>query len=206
MKTTDIAVKTKWAIDQAHSDIGFKVRHLMIAHVKGAFKTFDASIYTNYKDFTTAEIDLWIEAASIITGDAKRDEHLKSLDFFDVKNHPQITFTSSTIEKSDEEGNHELWGELTMLGITKNVKLKVQFGGIINDPWGHEKAGFTVTGKINRSDWGLVWNASLETGGLMVSDEVTILCEVELANIGPKELTMELEPASLIKSELKSLA
>ena len=187
---------TKWSIDQAHSEIAFKVKHLMIAHVKGTFKTFDASIYTTLKDFTTAEIDLWIDSSSITTGDAKRDEHLKSADFFDVQNHKQITFTSSTIEKSDINSDHELWGELTMKGITKNVKLNVEFGGILMDPWGNEKAGFTVTGKINRSYWGLVWNTAIEAGGLMVSDEVTISCEIELTNVSQKELAMELEPSA----------
>jgi polyisoprenoid-binding protein YceI len=167
----------------------------MISHVKGEFKTFDASIYTNEKDFTTAEIDLWIDASSIDTGDVKRDEHLKSPDFFDVQNHKQITFTSSSVEKTEKDGNHELWGELTIKGITKNVKLNVQFGGMIIDPWGNEKAGFAVTGKINRNDWGLIWNAPLEAGGLLVSEEVTIQCEIELTNLGEKELKMELESA-----------
>ncbi len=185
--------KTKWAIDQTHSEIEFKVRHLMISHVKGSFKTFDASIYTTDKDFKTAEIDLWIDSSSINTGDSKRDEHLKSADFFDVENHKQITFVSSTIGKADEDGNHEIWGELTLKGITKNSKLNVQFGGILNDPWGNEKAGFTVTGKINRADFGLVWNTTLETGGLMVSEEVTISCEIQLINTTPTSLIMELQ-------------
>jgi Uncharacterized conserved protein len=168
----------------------------MIAHVKGVFKTFDASIYTTCKDFTTAEVDMWIDPSSIVTGDIKRDEHLKSADFFDVNNHKQITFTSSTIGKADPDGNQELWGELTMRGVTKNVKLNVQFGGIVKDPGGNEKAGFTVSGKINRSDWGLVWNSTIETGGLMVSDEVMISCEVELINKGQEDLTMKLEHSS----------
>jgi polyisoprenoid-binding protein YceI len=185
--------QTKWSIDPVHSEIEFKVRHLMIVYVKGGFKTFDASIYTTEKDFTTAEIDLWIDASSITTGDAKRDEHLKSADFFDVQNHKQITFTSSTIGKPDQDGIHEVWGELTMKGITKNIKLNIQFGGIINDPWGNEKAGFTVTGKINRIDWGLNWNTALETGGIMVSEDVTISCEIELTNAGQKDETMDLE-------------
>ena len=120
--------QTKWSIDQTHSAIDFKVKHLMISNVKGAFKLFDASIYTTLKDFTTAEIDLWIDVASVTTGDAKRDEHLRGADFFDVQKHKQITFTSSTIGKSDKDGNRELWGELTMKGITKNIKLNVQFG------------------------------------------------------------------------------
>lgn len=192
MKTTKVGEQTKWAIDQAHSEIGFKVRHLMIAHVKGEFKTFDASICTTGRDFRTSEVDLWIDASTINTGDAKRDKHLKSRDFFNVKKYKQITFTSSTIVKADENGNHELWGKLTMMGVTQNVKLNVQFGGILNDPWGNERAGFTVTGKINRSDWGLTWNTPTESGGLMVSDEVAISCEVELTKIGQKELTMHL--------------
>lgn len=186
----------KWSIDQSHSEITFKVRHLMIAHVKGAFKIFDASIYTTGKDFTTAQIDLWIDAASINTGDEKRDEHLKAADFFDIQKHKEITFTSSTIQKADASGNHELWGELTMVGITKNVKLNVEFGGIVTDPWGNEKAGFTVTGKIKRSDWELTWNTAIETGGLMVGDEITISCEVELINAGQKDAVMELEPVA----------
>jgi polyisoprenoid-binding protein YceI len=192
--------QTKWSIDQAHSEISFKVRHLMIAHVKGTFKNFDASIYTTDKDFSTAEIDLWIDASSITTGDSKRDEHLIGPDFFDSKNHKQISFTSSTIGKPDSDGNHELWGELTMKGITKNLKLNVAFGGLAIDPWGNEKAGFTVSGIINRSDWGLIWNASLETGGFMVSEEVAISCEIELINAGAKDQVLELESAGLEKN------
>ena len=193
MDKTLVATQTKWSIVQSHCEIAFKVRHLMIAHVKGEFKVFDGNIYTTVKDFTTAEVDMWIDPSSIVTGDLKRDEHLKSADFFDVGNHKQITFISSTMGKADSNGNQELWGELTMLGITRNIKLNAQFGGIVKDPWGNEKAGFTITGKINRSEWGLVWNATLETGGLMVSDEVTISCEIELINIGQKDLTMELD-------------
>lgn len=188
--------ETKWSIDPTHTEITFKVRHLMIAHVKGSFKTFDASIYTSGKDFTRADIDLWIDASSVNTGDAKRDEHLKSPDFFDVAKHKQITFVSSTIGKADAKGIHELWGELTMIGVTKNVKLDVEFGGILKDPWGNEKAGFTLSGKINRKDWGLVWNTALEAGGMMVSDEVTISCEVELLNMGDKDLTMDLDKSN----------
>ncbi len=186
--------ETKWSIDPSHSEISFKVRHLMIAHVRGSFKTFDASIYVADKNFATAEIDLWIDAASITTGNESRDEHLKGADFFDVTNYKQIGFTSSTIEKADEDGNHTLWGELTIKGITRNVKLNVVFGGIMNDPWGNEKAGFSLTGTINRNDWGLAWNTILETGAIMVSDEIKISCEIELTNNGSKDLSMQLDP------------
>ena len=203
MKNQKVTAKTKWSIDQDHSEIGFNVKHLMIAHVKGVFKKFDASIYTIEKDFTTAEIDLWIDPSSIDTNNETRDEHLKSADFFDVQKHKQISFTSSTIGEPDHEGNHELWGELTMIGITKNIKLNLQLGGIVHDPWGNEKAGFTITGKISRNDWGLVWNTALETAGLMVSEEVAILCEIELKNIGLKDLTLEMDPSSLVKMHQK---
>jgi len=192
MKTTEVAVKTKWSIDQAHSEIGFRVRHLMIAHVNGSFKTFDASIYTTNKDFSTAEIDLWIDASSITTDNEMRDKHLKSSEFFDVKKYKQLTFVSSTIGQADPEGNHELWGELTIVGITHNIKLNLKFGGILNDPWGNERSGFTVSGKISRSDWGLTWNQPTDSGGLMVSDEVAISGEFELINMGQKCLTMHL--------------
>ena len=199
MKNQEFTTKTKWSIDQDHSEIGFNVKHLMIAHVKGVFRKFDASIYTNDKDFTTAEIDLWIDPSSIATNNETRDEHLKSADFFDVQKHKQITFISSTIGEPDHEGNHELWGELTMTGVTKIIKLNLQFGGIAHDPWGNEKAGFTITGKVSRSDWGLVWNTPMETAGLMVSEEVSILCEIELKNIGLKDLTLEMDPSTLVE-------
>jgi polyisoprenoid-binding protein YceI len=187
--------QTKWSIDETHSEIEFKVRHLMISHVKGNFKKFDANIYTTDKDFTTSEIDVWIDSSSINTGDLKRDEHLKSAEFFDAENYKQITFTSSTIGKANADGIHELWGELTMVGITKNIKLDVKFGGIVKDLYGNEKAGFTITGKLNRSDWGLVWNSTMEMGGVVVSDEIGISCEIQLTNLGKKDLTMELENA-----------
>lgn len=193
MEATPVTTQTKWSLDQAHSEIGFRIKHLMIAHVKGTFKTFDASIYTTSNDFTTAEVNVWIDPSSIDTRDTKRDEHLKGADFFDVNNHKQISFTSSTIGKPDTEGNHELWGELTMMGITKNLKLNAHFGGIIKDPWGNEKAGFAISGKIRRSDWGLTWNAPIEAGGLLVSDELSISCEVELINNGQADMTMNVD-------------
>ncbi len=188
--------KTKWSIDPTHSSIQFKVRHLMIANVKGVFKKFEASIYTTEKNFSTAEIDVTIEASSIDTGDTTRDEHLKSVDFFDVIKFPQINFTASSIAPSDADGKHELWGRLTMKGITKLIQLNAQFGGIVKDPWGIEKAGFTITGKINRSDWGLVWNATLETGVFMVSEEIAITGEVELMNAVKKNDELLLEAVS----------
>jgi polyisoprenoid-binding protein YceI len=173
-------VKTKWGIDPAHSEIAFKVKHLMITNVKGVFKEFDGNIYTTGKDFMTSDIDFRLNAASIDTGAADRDTHLKSADFFDIENHKQISFVGKTFKKVDNDGSFTLFGDLTIKGITKPIKLDVEFGGVMKDPWGNEKAGYAINGKFNRKDWDLNWNATLEAGGVLVSDEVKINCEVEL--------------------------
>jgi polyisoprenoid-binding protein YceI len=180
MKTNETPAKVKWVIDPAHSEIGFIVKHLMITNVKGEFKEFDASIYTTGENFMTSEIDFWLNPASVVTGDKKRDAHLKSADFFDVENHKQISFTGNTYEQVDGDGSYTLYGDLTIKGIKKQIKLDVEFGGVMKDPWGNEKAGFTINGKINRKDWDLNWNATLEAGGVLVSEEVRISCEVQL--------------------------
>lgn len=173
-------MKTKWVIDPVHSEVGFKVRHLMVTNIKGHFSEYDASIYTTDDDFMTAEIDFWINAASIDTGNPDRDAHLKSPDFLDVEKHPQIHFIGKSYESVDNDGSYTLFGDLTIRGITKQVKLDVEFGGVVKDPWGNEKAAFTVNGKVNRKDWGLVWNQPLEAGGVLVGDEVHINCEFQL--------------------------
>ncbi len=175
-----MATKVKWVIDPVHSEIAFKVKHLMITNVKGVFNEFEASIYTTGDDFMSAEIDVWINPASITTGDAARDKHLKSADFFDVENHKEINFVANTYENVDNDGSYELYGDLTIKGITKKIKLDVEFGGVVKDPYGNEKAGFTINGKINRKDWGLNWNTALEAGGVLVSEDVYINCEVQL--------------------------
>ena len=171
--------KTKWVIDPVHSEISFKVKHLMISNVKGTFKEFDATVYTNGEDCSTAAIEFSLNPASIDTGVADRDGHLKSPDFFDVENFNTITFKSGSLSKVDDE-DYELSGEMTIKGITKNLKLAVEFGGVAKDPWGNSKAGFTLTGKINRKDWDLTWNAALEAGGVLVGETVNISCEVQL--------------------------
>jgi len=181
METTAATTKTKWGIDLAHSEIGFKVKHLMIANVRGTFKEFDASIYTTGEDFMSAEIDFWLNPASVDTGDEKRDAHIKSADFFDAEHFKEINFTANSYEDVDHDGSYELYGDLTIKGIKKRIKLDVEFGGVVKDPWGNEKAVFTINGKINRKDWGLNWNAALEAGGVLVSEDVWISCEVQLA-------------------------
>jgi polyisoprenoid-binding protein YceI len=171
--------KTKWTIDPAHSEIAFKVKHLMITNVKGVFKEFSANVYTTDGGFITSDIDFSLNPATVDTNDEKRDEHLKSADFFDVENFGSITFAGKSLKKEDDS-NYTLYGDLTIKGVTNQVKLDVEFGGVMKDPWGNEKAGFSINGKINRKDWGLNWNATLEAGGVLVSDEVKISCEVQL--------------------------
>lgn len=171
--------KTKWEIDKTHSEVSFSIKHLMIAKVKGVFTEYNASIYTTGNDFLTAEFDFWMNPNSLKTNDEKRDAHLRSSDFFDVEHHKEITFKSNTIEKTGED-TFELWGDLTIKGISKKIKLLVEFGGLIKDPWGNEKAGFSIHGKVNRKDWELNWNTVLEAGGVLVDDTVNINCEVEL--------------------------
>jgi polyisoprenoid-binding protein YceI len=180
MKPKEEPNKIKWVIDPAHSEISFKVKHLMITNVKGVFKEYNASIYTTGEDFMTSEIDFWLNPASVDTGDPQRDGHLKSPDFFDIEKFKQISFLGNTYEKVDNDGSYTLYGDLTIKGIKKQIKLDVEFGGVMKDPWGNEKAGFTINGKINRKDWGLNWNAALEAGGVLVSEEVRISCEVQL--------------------------
>jgi polyisoprenoid-binding protein YceI len=189
----------KWAINQVNSEITFDVRHLIVSHVSGAFKTFDANIYTTGKDFATVEIDLWIDAASITTGETKLDEHLRSSDFFDVANYKQIKFVSNSAGRAEEAENgiQEIWGELTIKGITEYIKLDVAFGGCYMDPYGKEKADFKVTAKIDRRNWGLNWNIATETSGFIVSDYVNISCDVELLNLGERALVMEFEPVGI---------
>ncbi len=160
--TKENPTKEKWIIDPAHSEIGFKIKHLMITNVKGSFNNFEASIYTTGDDFLTAEADCVIDVNSIDTGSAERDKHVKSADFFDAEHHPQIRFITNTIEAVDRDGSYDVWGEITIKGITKKIKLNVEFGGVIKDPWGSEKAGFTLNGTLNRKDFGLNWNAPLK--------------------------------------------
>ena len=168
---------TNWALDPAHSELQFKVKHLMISTVTGNLKSLNASLTSTSDDFEQAQVKFEAETASIDTGNGDRDNHLKSGDFFDADQFPKIIFESTSLEKDDDE--YKLKGNLTIKDTTKPVKLDVEFGGIATDPWGNTKAGFTINGKINRSDFGLTWNAALETGGVMVSEEVKILGDLQ---------------------------
>lgn len=167
---------TTWAIDPTHSEITFKVKHLMISNVKGAFKTFEASI--DGEDFTKSTISATIDTSSISTNNEDRDTHLKSPDFFEVEQYPEITFVSKSLKKADDN-KFKLIGDLTIKGTTKEIKLDAEFGGYMKDPYGNEKAGFSIDGKLNRKDFGLNWNAALEAGGVMVGNEIKINAEVQ---------------------------
>lgn len=170
---------TKWVIDPTHSEIGFKIKHLMITNVSGTFREFEAEAQTEGEDFTTVQIEAKIRTSSIHTNNAQRDEHLRHSDFFEAEKYPQIVFHSTRIEKVDND-NFFLHGNLTIKGISKPVKLNVEYSGVTKDPWGGQRAGFIITGKISRSEWGVNFNAVLETGGVALSDEVKILSEVQL--------------------------
>ena len=168
--------KTKWVIDPAHSELTFKVKHLMIANVKGEFKSFKAEI--DNEDFKNSPVRVIVDTASIFTNDSSRDNHLKSADFFDVEKFGSMTFESTSFQQVKDD-EFKLKGFLNIKGVSKEVEFDVEFGGTIRDPWGVEKAGFSIEGKINRKDWGLNWNAALETGGVLVSDEVKVSGELE---------------------------
>lgn len=170
--------KTTWKVDPTHSELTFKVKHLMISNVKGEFRKFDATITSNGSDFSSATVSADVDASSIDTNNTDRDTHLRSADFFDVDKNPQITFRGTAFNKLDDE-NYKLTGILAMNGTEKEITLDVDFGGFVTDPYGQAKAGFSISGKFNRKDWGLNWNAALETGGVLVSDEVRVAGELQ---------------------------
>jgi polyisoprenoid-binding protein YceI len=174
-----IIMETKWNIDNLHSIVGFKVRHMMISNVSGTFGNFSAEATTEGEDFSTAKFIFKVAIDTINTGVADRDGHLKSADFFDAANYPEMLFHSTDVKQlaSDEL---EITGNLTLRGVTKPVTLKAEFAGIAVDPYGQTKAGLSITGKIKRSDYGLVWSAVTEAGKVVVGDDVKLECEIQL--------------------------
>jgi polyisoprenoid-binding protein YceI len=171
--------KTTWKIDPTHSEILFKVKHLMITTVTGHFKTFDLNVETEGEDFTRASrISFTADIDSISTNNEQRDTHLKSADFFDAASYAQLSFEGKKFHSSGDD--YTLEGDLTIRGITKPINLKVEYAGIVVDPYGQTKAGFTVNGKISRKEFGLMWSAVTEAGQVVVSDEIKIHAEVQL--------------------------
>ncbi len=179
MSTVTTVAAATWRIDPVHSHVEFSVRHLMIATVRGRFADVAGTLTGGDDDPGHAAIDITIPAASIDTREPKRDAHLRSADFFETDAHPDIRFRSTRIAKAGDRV-FDVDGELTIRGITRPVTLRVESGGHVRDPWGSERAAYSATTKINRRDFGLNWNQLLETGGVLVGDEVTISVELEL--------------------------
>lgn len=170
---------TTWALDPTHSDLQFKIKHLMISTVTGHFNRFEASVSMEEEDFSTATVKLAADIDSISTNNEKRDEHLKNGDFFDIENHPRLTFESSKVDKVDDD-NYKVHGVITMRGISKPITLDVEFGGIVKDPWGLRRAGASISAKLKRTDFGVSFgSAPSATGELMLGDEVKISGSVE---------------------------
>jgi len=170
---------TKWVSDPEHSTLGFKIKHLMISSVSGKFNEFEVITETAEVNFENSQINLTAQVSSLSTDNKKRDQHLLGLDFFNSKEYSTLEFNSTRLEKKKEH-SFVLYGKLTMKGVSNDVELLMKQSEIIKDPWGNERVGFTVEGDINRKDWGLDYNAALETGGVMLGDKVTINGEVQL--------------------------
>ena len=167
----------KWTIDPTHSEVGFKVKHMMFTNVKGLFNDYSADIDFN-DDLKEANLQFEAKINSIFTNNTDRDNHLKSADFFDAEQHPTLNFKSTKIEENGSE--YEITGDLTIKGITKPDTLNAEFSGLMTDPWGNTKVGLNLDGKINRKDFGLTYNAALETGGVLVGEDVKLNAEIQL--------------------------
>lgn len=175
-----MAIK-KWILDKTHTQIQFRIKHLMITTVAGGFSNFDAVVETEDDDFMTAKISFTADMDSVSTGNTDRDTHIKSPDFFDVINFPKMKFVATKFEKLDKKGSYRMYGDLTIRSVTKNIGLDVEFAGIVKDPWGNNKAGFVISGKLDRRDFGLRWNVITEAGIILVGEEARIACEVQLS-------------------------
>ena len=173
------AQQTRWVIDKAHTKILFTISHMVISDVSGQFHDYEAEILADKPDFSDLKINISIDVKSIDTDNAKRDDHLRSADFFDVAKYPEMTFTSKTMKKTGDK-TYQLTGDFTMHGITKEITLDVKYSGTITDPWGNTRAGFKLTGSLNRGDFGLKYNSVMDNGGLLIGEEVNIICNVEI--------------------------
>lgn len=170
----------RWTIDPAHTEIGFSVKHMMFTKVRGQFSDFEGTVELDTDDPSASSVSVAIEAASIDTGVADRDEHLRSGDFFDVEEYPQLTFESTRVSGPIEEGgDFEIVGDLTIRGVTREVTLEATFDGTGTDPWGGTRAGFGATTRIDRRDFDLTWNQALETGGVLVGHDIEISLQVQ---------------------------
>ncbi|WP_183557676.1 YceI family protein [Mucilaginibacter sp. SP1R1] len=171
---------TKWVIDPMHSEVQFKVKHLVISTVSGFFKSFEGELITDNDDFENAEVSFSLDINSIDTNQSQRDEHLKSAEFFDAEKYPKISFKSTSLTKTDDD-EFELKGDLTIKDVTKAVTLNAEFGGSAADFYGNTKAGFEITGKVNRKDFGLTWDGVTEAGSIVVGEDIKLLINVQFA-------------------------
>jgi polyisoprenoid-binding protein YceI len=171
---------TKWVVDPMHSEVQFKIKHLVISTVTGTFRNFEGGATTEHDDFDNAEVHFALDVASIDTNQEMRDNHLKSPEFFEAETYPKIAFKSTSFRKVDDD-EYEVTGDLTMKGITRPVKLKAEYGGTAKDAYGNQKLGFEVTGKINRKEFGLTYNALTETGGLALGEDIKLIANIQLA-------------------------
>ncbi len=173
------AQQTRWVIDKAHTKILFTISHMVISDVSGQFHDYEAEILADKPDFSDLKINISIDVKSIDTDNPKRDDHLRSADFFDVAKYPEMTFVSKTMKKTGDK-TYQLSGDFTMHGITKKITLDVKYSGTITDPWGNTRAGFKLTGSLDRGDFGLKYNSVMDNGGLLIGEEVNIICNVEI--------------------------
>jgi polyisoprenoid-binding protein YceI len=171
--------KSNWTIDPTHSEIGFKVKHMMFTNVSGKFNAFDASIENEDNNFETSKINFSASINSVDTNNPDRDTHLRSADFFDADNFPKLSFVSTNIKKINE-GEYQISGNLTIKDVAKNITLETGYSGLMTDPWGNTKIGLSITGKINRKEFGLTWNTALEAGGVLVGEEIKLVSEIQL--------------------------
>ena len=174
-----MSVKTKWVLDPTHSEVHFKVKHLVISTVSGTFKSFEGNFETENEDFSNANIDFSLDINSVDTNQEQRDAHLKSADFFDAEKYPKISFKSTSFTKSGDD--YKLLGNLTVKDVTKPVDLNVEYGGTATDFYGNEKAGFEITGKISRKEFGLTWDAITEAGAIVVGDDIKLIINAQVA-------------------------
>lgn len=170
--------KSTWAVDPAHSEISFKVKHMMITNVSGKFDSFEATIENEDEEFENSEINFTAQVKSVNTGNNDRDNHLRSADFFDADHFPTISFKSTTVQKGNDD-DYIISGDLTIKDVTKKISLQAEYGSPTVDPWGNNKIGLSITGKINRKDFGLTWNTALESGGVLVGEEIKLAAELQ---------------------------
>ena len=183
--------RTTWAIDPMHSEMLFKIKHLVISTVTGSFKKFQGTAITSGDDFNNAKVNFTIDVNSIDTNQSHRDEHLLSSDFFESEAYPQVKFQSTSFTK-ESSGDYKMTGNLTIKGVTKPVALNVEYGGSQKDMYGNIKHGFEITGKINRKDFGMTYNAIAEAGGLTLGEEVKVIANIQVARLVEKEMAVEM--------------